>query len=213
MSATILARPGLFRLQLSPAWVAVRHRGRWEIYDYYPDEPGLERFRGYADTATADALERVYGLHARAEGEAALEARIAVRAGSVAEVRRSAEVREDWRTLRALDTGRVKVEDPDRASLVLASGEQVEARREDVEDDWIVWTACPTCQVTPIRCRAYPDEVQENEKRSWAPAWCSGRHDAPIGTLEIERVGPRDHHTLRFMGVPGQEETFRCRIY
>ena len=213
MTGMVLTRPGFFRLELPGGWVVIRTRGRWEVYDHYPDDPGLERFRGYADGETADALERVFGIYDREAGQAALEARIAARAGSLAEVKRRAEVREDWRTLRAISTGRVKVEDPDRASLVLASGERVEVVRQDVEDDWIVYTPCPTCGATPIRCRAYPDEVQENEKRSWAPAWCSGRHDAPIGTLEIERVGPRDHHTLRFMGVPGQEETFRCRIY
>lgn len=58
--------PHLPRLELPGGWVAIRFAGQWEIYDHYEDEPGLERFRGYAGQATAEALERALGASLRA---------------------------------------------------------------------------------------------------------------------------------------------------
>lgn len=213
MTAEVFVGRDLFRIVLGDgAWVAIRWGGRWEIYDHYPDEPGLERFIGYANDETADALERVYGIHTREAEEAALHERIRSRAASVIEARHLAVRRNDVHMVSTIDAGCISVDPPERATLVLGDGNTVEATRVDVSADWIADVACPVCTARPVKVRGYADELKSNERRSWAPAWCSGRHDAPIGTLEVVKA-PVDHHTLRFMGIEGQEETFRCRIY
>lgn len=102
------------------------------------------------------------------------------------------------------------------ATLILTTGAEVAVVRSET-GAWDGLARCPVagCTEPAIHVRAYPEEVRQEHRGAgvvWevAPAWCRGRHDAPIGTLRmrlVENVG-----VLRPMGI-GEPEAFRCRIY
>lgn len=81
---------------------------------------------------------------------------------------------------------------------------------------WDGEARCPVrgCSEPAIHVRCYDEEitrtVSEGRIHERAPAWCRGRHDAPIGELAIEVV--ENPGVLVPMGV-GEPEVVRVRIY
>lgn len=106
--------------------------------------------------------------------------------------------------------------DQTTATLVLTTGAEVAVVRSET-GAWDGVARCPVagCTEPGIHVRAYPEEVRREGTATtglWevAPAWCRGRHDAPIGMLRMRFI--ENPGVLIPMGV-GEPETFRCRIY
>ena len=102
------------------------------------------------------------------------------------------------------------------ATLKLTTGQGITVER-DARGAWDGAARCPVegCTEPAIHVRCYNDEIRQEDLGAggvWerAPAWCRGRHDAPIGELRMRIVVVPG--VLIPMGL-GEPETFRCRIY
>ena len=106
--------------------------------------------------------------------------------------------------------------DQKTATITLTSGQAVTVVQSPT-GAWDGEARCPVagCTERAIHVRCYPAEVRQEDLGAggvweYAPAWCRGRHDAPIGVLRMRIVVVPG--VLRPMGE-GEPEIFRCRIY